>query len=222
MSSGQRYTAARTSLRTAGIMTVFALVFTAIMSGTYWLTRPAIEASRLAERMRLINEVLPPDSYDNDLLADFVLLGPVPELGLNAGGTLYRARKGGENAALVLEVVATDGYAGRIALAVGVSASGHITGVRVTEHKETPGLGDYIDPRKDRNKQRPWISQFTGLSLEQVDLPRWKVRRDGGAFDYQIGATISARAVTQATGRALAYARDHLDELFAADIGSQH
>jgi electron transport complex protein RnfG len=36
-------------------------------------------------------------------------------------------------------------------------------GVRVTQHKETPGLGDYIEPKKDKNKERPWITQFNGL-----------------------------------------------------------
>jgi hypothetical protein len=33
------------------------------------------------------------------------------------------------------------------------------------QHKETPGLGDYIEVKKDKNKARPWITQFTGMSL---------------------------------------------------------
>lgn len=221
MSATERYTATRTSIRTAGIMVVFTILFTTMMSGTYWLTRPSIEASRLQERMRLINEVLPAGLYDNALLEDYVELGPTPALGLDRGGRVYRARLNHAPAALVLEVVAPDGYAGRIALAVAVSHDGHITGVRVTEHKETPGLGDYIDPRKDRNKASPWIAQFTGLSFQHVTPGNWKVRRDGGAFDYMIGATLSARAVTQASGRALTYALEHRDALFDAETGSR-
>ena len=33
----------------------------------------------------------------------------------------------------------------------------------------------------------------------------WKVKKDGGAFDYMTGATISARAVTSCVGRAVAW-----------------
>ncbi|MDX9699879.1 MAG: electron transport complex subunit RsxG [Rhodocyclaceae bacterium] len=221
MSATERYTATRTSIRTASIMVLFTVVFTTLMSGTYWLTRPAIEASQLQERMRLINELLPASAYNNALLEDFVELGPTPELGLDRGGRVYRARFDGQPAALILESVAPDGYAGRISLAVAVNIAGQITGVRVTEHKETPGLGDYIDPRKDRNKQRPWVTQFDGLSFAQVSEARWKVSRDGGHFDYMIGATISARAVTHASARALAYASTHRNALFAAETGSR-
>src|SRR5690606_22801729 len=83
MSAAERYTATRTSIRTASIMVLFTVVFTTLMSGTYWLTRPAIEASQLQERMRLINELLPASAYNNALLEDFVELGPTPELGLD-------------------------------------------------------------------------------------------------------------------------------------------
>lgn len=216
-----RYSATRTSLRTASIMVLFTVVFTAVMSGTYTMTRPAIEASAQQEKMRLINEVLPPGSYDNALLEDFVTLGPTRELGLDAGGRIYRARRGAEPAALVLEAVAPDGYAGRIQLVVAVSAEGRLTGVRATGHKETPGLGDYIDPKKDRNKTQPWIAQFSGVSFAEVSPERWKLKRDSGAFAHRVGATISARAVTQAAGRALEYAVAHRDALFNAPTGAR-
>jgi electron transport complex protein RnfG len=216
-----RYTAARTSLRTAAIMLVFSLVFTAAMAFTYQLTRPAINASELEEKMRLINEVLPPDSYDNNLLDDVVRLGPTPALGLQRGGVAYRARQGDKPVALVLEARAQEGYAGDIDLVLAVTVDGRLSGVRVTRHKETPGLGDYIDPKKDRNKERPWIGQFAGVAFTEVDPARWKVKRDGGVFDAHTGATISARAVTNATGRALEFAVTRRDALFAAAPGSQ-
>jgi len=215
-----RYTAASTSLRTAAIMMLFTVAFTAVMSATYDATRPVIEASAQEGKMRLINEVLPPGSYDNTLLDDFVAIGPTPQLGLDEGGRIYRARRDGAPAALVLEAVAPDGYAGRIQLVVAVSADGRVSGVRVVGHKETPGLGDYIDPRKDRNKAQPWIEQFGGVSLADVAAAKWTVKRDGGAFAYRIGATISARAVSRATGRVLEYATGNRDALFAAQAGS--
>ena len=41
------------------------------------------------------------------------------------------------------------------------------------------------------------------------------MKKDGGRFDQMSGATISARAVTNASGRALAWAVEHSDKLFA-------
>ena len=216
-----RYTATHTSLRTAAIMVLFTVVFTTVMSATYNATRPAIEASAQQEKMRLIDEVLTPGSYDNALLDDYVDVGPTPQLGLTDGGRIYRARRADAPAALVLEAIAPDGYAGRIQLVVAVSADGHLTGVRATGHRETPGLGDYIDPKKDRDKAHPWIGQFAGVSLDDVAPAQWKVRRDGGHFAYRVGATISARAVTHAAGRALDYAVANRDALFAAPAGSR-
>lgn len=216
-----RYTAVRTSIRTASIMVIFTVLFTALMTVTYRTTRPAIEASQLAERMRLINDVLPADRYNNALLEDYVEIGTTPELGLDRGGRIYRARFDGEPVALVLEVVATDGYAGRIQLAVAVGADGRVSGVRATSHAETPGLGDYIDPRKDKERARPWIMQFTGSSYVDLGPERWRLTRDGGVFAYRIGATISARAVTNASGRAAGYALTHREALFHAKAGGQ-
>ncbi|HNI83452.1 MAG TPA: FMN-binding protein, partial [Rhodocyclaceae bacterium] len=92
--------------------------------------------------------------------------------------------------------------------------------MRVTAHKETPGLGDYIDPKKDKNKAKPWIGQFDGKGLDQIAIAQWKVRKDGGVFDARVGATISARAITNASGRALAWIAAHRDQLFAQSAGT--
>ncbi len=64
------------------------------------------------------------------------------------------------------------------------------------------------------------IAYGMGITAEKV-AERWKVSRDGGHFDYMIGATISARAVTHASARALAYANTHRNALFAAETGSR-
>lgn len=215
-----RYSATRTSLRTAAIMVGFTVAFTALMAFSYQATRPAIELSLQEAQMRLIDEVLPPGSYDNALLDDVVRLGPTAELGLDEGGRVWRARKGGGPAALVLEAAATDGYAGRIGVVVAVGADGVVSGVRVVMHKETPGLGDYIDPKKDRNKTSPWIGQFTGVSWDKLEAARWTVKKDGGAFDYRTGATISARAVARVVGLSVGFAMARRDTLFSAAAGS--
>ncbi|MCC6659114.1 MAG: FMN-binding protein, partial [Rhodocyclaceae bacterium] len=73
----------------------------------------------------------------------------------------------------------------------------------------------YIDPKKDRNKASPWIRQFDATGFGEVAAADWKVRKDGGRFDARAGATISARAVTHAVRRALRFAVDQRDKLYA-------
>ena len=205
----------RISVRTAAIMLAFTLVFTALMAGTYKATAPLVAASALAEKLRLIGEVLPAAAYDNDLMADAITLPPQAALGLDEDTRLWRARRNGAPAALVLEAAARDGYSGRISLILAVAADGKLLAVRVTTHKETPGLGDYIDPKKDKNKARPWIAQFDNIGFDKVARTEWRVKKDGGRFEAHAGATISARAVTNAVGRALQYANDNRERLFA-------
>jgi electron transport complex protein RnfG len=211
----------RISASSAVVLLLFTLVFTGLMAFTYSATKPLLDASAQAEKLKLINEVLPPGGYDNDLLADAIVVKPTKDLGLEGESKLYRARKNGQPVALVLEAAAADGYAGRIGLVLAVAADGRLAALRVTGHKETPGLGDYIDPKKDKNKASPWIAQFNGQGYDLALGGLWKVRKDGGPFAYRTGATISARAVTNASGTAMAWAAERRDRLFALPIGAK-
>lgn len=214
--------ALRISLRTAAILLVFTLAFTALMAGAYQITKPILAATALDAKRRLIAEVLPAAVYDNDLLADAITLPATPGLGLSEATQIYRARKDGKPAALVLETAAPDGYSGQISLIISVQADGRLGAVRVTAHKETPGLGDYIDPKKDKNKKSPWITQFEGRHFGDVPQEKWRVKKDGGVFDQHTGATISARAVTKASGRALAWTLQRADALYALPAGATY
>ena len=209
----------RVSGRTAAILLVFTLIFTALMAGTFKATAPLLEASAQAEKLRLINEVLPHEAFDNDLLKDSVRLPATKSLGLASETPLYRARKNGKPVALVFETATLEGYSGRIGLILAMHTDGSLIALRVTGHRETPGLGDYIDPKKDKNKSRPWITQFNGHGLDTIAAGQWKVKKDGGRFDQMAGATISARAVTNASGRALTWATTRRDQLFALPNG---
>jgi electron transport complex protein RnfG len=202
------------------VLVLFTLAFTGLMATTFFATKPAIDESTRAEKMKLIGEVLPQSFYDNDLLADGVSLPPVRPLGMDEPSTVFRARRNGAPTALVVEAAAPDGYSGRISLLLAVGTDGRLLAMRVTGHKETPGLGDYIDPKKDKNKAHPWIGQFDSKGFEGVAVEQWKVRKDGGVFDARVGATISARAVTNASGKALAWIAAHRDKLFAPPAGA--
>ena len=209
-------TAAKMAVRTAVILVLFVVVFTGLLSSVYYWTLPTIQAAASEEKMKLIDEVLPRSHYDNALLEDTVEIATTQALGLDEKTTAYRARKDGKPFALVLEAVAPDGYAGKIRLLIAVGANGALLGVRVTQHKETPGLGDYIEPKKDKNKARPWITQFDGLNPEALDAREWKVKKDGGRFDSVAGATVTPRAVIKAVGKASAYVAENRERLFAS------
>lgn len=218
-SSQKEFSAPGMAVRTAAILFLFVIIFTGLLSGAYLWSKPAIEASANEEKMKLVSEVLPRSEYDNALLEDTLALPPTPELGLSDPTTLYRARKDGQPAALVFEAAAPDGYSGKVKLILAVHADGKVAGVRVTQHKETPGLGDYIELKKDKNKARPWITQFVGMSLAEVGDKDWKVKKDGGRIDYYAGATVTPRAVSKAVLKAVHWAEANQNRLFA-DIGT--
>ena len=119
---------------------------------------------------------------------------------------MFVAKQAGKAVGWVFESTAPNGYGGKIRLLVGIDRDGRVTGVRVVSHKETPGLGDYIDIGKS-----DWIKGFDGQSLERPDA--WRVRKDGGQFDYMAGATITPRAVVAAVARTLAFFHDYRAEL---------
>lgn len=209
-------TAATMAARTAAILFLFVIIFTGVLSGAYLWTKPALEASAAEEKMKLIDEVLPRSAYDNVLLKDSITLPASPLLGTDEATTAYRARKGTQPVALVLEAVAPDGYSGKIRLIIAVNLDGSIAGVRVTQHRETPGLGDYIEPKKDRNKERPWITQFNGHAYAGATDREWKVKKDGGQFDSVAGATVTPRAVIKAVRKATKYVAENHEALYAS------
>ena len=192
--------ALRNALRTGVILFVFAVVGTAMLAFTHDRTEPTITRGQLAEKRRLLSQVLPARLYDNDLLASQQSVPPDDLLGTRQTSALWLARRDGAFSGVVLEAVAPDGYSGDIALLIGIDANGTVSGVRVTAHRETPGLGDYIDRAKSE-----WIEQFSGKSLTAPEATHWKVAKDGGQFDARAGATITPRAVVKAVKSALDY-----------------
>jgi electron transport complex protein RnfG len=204
--------AGRNALRTGMILFAFAVVATALLAFTFARTQPTIERSQQAEKLALLSQVLPAALYDNDLLASQQGVPPDDLLGTRQPSALWVARRGGAVTAVVLEAIAPEGYGGDIHLVVGIDTSGALTGVRVTAHRETPGLGDYIV----RNKSA-WIEQFVGKSLTVPEAKYWKVAKDGGRFDARAGATITPRAVVRAVRGALDYFARNRAALLAGD-----
>jgi len=203
---------ARSTLQTAVNLVFFAVIATAVLASTFFMTRDAIRKSEEAEKLKLINQIVPPTLFDNDIIQDTLSIPASELLGTGDTTVAYRARLKGDPSAVVLESVAPDGYSGKIALILAVRANGELAGVRVVAHKETPGLGDYIELPKS-----PWIKGFDGKSRAVYKDADWKVKKDGGQFDYMAGATITPRAVVKAVNKALIYYGENRDKLFAAN-----
>lgn len=207
---------ARHSARLAMVLAAFALAGTTLLALTYSATKDNIAASEKKAKLALIAQILPPALYDNDIIRDAAELQAVPELGTAEPAVAYRALKDGQPAALVLEAIAPDGYAGKIKLLIAIRADGEVSGVRVVAHKETPGLGDYIEIAKNH-----WIKGFDGASLDKIPSRDWKVKKDGGQFDYMTGATITPRAVVKAVHKALVWHSANREKVFSLPAQAQ-
>lgn len=75
------------------------------------------------------------------------------------------------------------GYSGDIAILIGLEDAETVKGIIILSQQETPGIGDRITGDD-------FLSQFTGLSINDVDF-----RQDGGQIDGLAMATISSKAV---------------------------
>ena len=199
------------TVKTVVIMATFTLVGTLGLAFIHEQSKGKIEVNEAIEKMKSFAQVLPANVYDNKLLEDFVTVPAGGELNNRDATKIYVARLAGIATAVILETTARDGYSGDIKLLMAVHNDGSISGVRVIAHKETPGLGDYIDILHG-----DWIKSFDHLSLTTRPSAQWKVKKDDGQFDYMAGATITPRAVVNITQAALHYVEANKAQLFAA------
>lgn len=167
-------------------VTVFGLSACAVMM---------TEQARATKRAELIKQVLASVEYDNDPLQATLLVK-------DASGTekrVYRAMKSGTVTGVAYEINEV-GYEDDIRLVMGVDTVGRVLGVRSLEQHETWGKGDKIELGASY-----WILGFSGRSLENPPLEKWKVRKSGGHFDEIAGATTTCRSVVDAVRQGLLF-----------------
>jgi len=191
----------------------FALVTALLLGTTYVGTREQIELAQRQLEQRALSQVVQGFEHAELDLQDRL---PVPsnalsQLRVPANTEIQIVRdSAGQALAWIVPSVATDGYSGAIRMIVGIDSAGLITGIRVIEHRETPGLGDKLDLSKSA-----LILSFNGKSL---DNPRgiWVVRKDGGTFDSFTGATITPRAVVRQAHQTLVFFQEYREYLLTA------
>ncbi|PTY36306.1 hypothetical protein BGP77_03075 [Saccharospirillum sp. MSK14-1] len=196
---------------------LFAVFTAGLIAVTQQLTADRIADNERAFEAQTLLALVPADQHDNDLLdsayrTDLPTLTQSELLRLPESALWYQAQQDGEVVAVILPLVAPEGYTEAIRLIMAVARDGTLMGVRVVQHRETPGLGDQVEVTKS-----DWIHSFDGRSLGQPPLDDWQVKKDGGAFDQLTGATITPRAVVRAVARGLQFFEHNRSVLLAID-----
>ena len=176
----------------AAALATFALVCALLVGLVQQLSAPRIAEQQHLVRVAQLHALLGETNHDN--IPAETTFAMARHLGQISSGTGYTASLGGTPQAIVIPVVAPDGYSGAIEMLMGVDLRNlSVLGVRVTSHRETPGLGDKIELVKS-----DWILSFNGTSLTSLPPSGWALRRDGGVFDQFTGASKTPRAVVGA------------------------
>ncbi len=186
-----------------GICTVAGLS----LAGVYEVTKEPIAYQKKLEVIRSLEAVLPglttdPDSFFLDM-----------EREDGSSVRVFRApSEGGDGVAgAAFQVVAPDGYSGKIYIMMGVLPDGKLGGIEILSHAETPGLGSLI-------VDESWKGIFRGRSLDDTNF---KVKKDGGDIDQLTGATISPRAVSGAVEKGLIWFGENRDAVLDAAAGEK-
>ncbi len=130
----------------------------------------------------------------NDLIADrkIIKIGDKEEL------VVFIGKKNNKPWAFAFETFGK-GFGGEVGVIVGFAMDKEkLTGVSVTTHKETPGLGAKV------KSEDMFVNQFKNKSFKS----NFKVDKDGGDIDAISGATISSRAVSNAVLSAIKSHKD--------------
>ncbi len=164
------------------ILVVICVVTTALLAITNFISAPIIEknqeASATAARKELLTDADSFTSVDTDLQTSEDQSAKVTEV--------YQADNG---SGYVITVV-TKSFGGDLTMMVGLSSDGTITGVKVTDSSDTPGVGS-------KDAQPEYLAQYDGLSqLTSEDVKKeTSETSDGAAFQYITGASVSGSAI---------------------------
>ena len=192
-------------------LAVIAAICTSLVAITWQLTAERIASNQKEWLERSLQPALAGLFFDSSVTESMLLIPPPHELPGSGAAIVYRVYAGEKPVAALFVVTARDGYAGPIRLLIGIAMDGTVTGIRVLEHRETPGLGDRIETTKS-----DWVLQFDGHSLLDPAPPRWALKGDGGDFDQLTGASVTPRAIVNAIKQTLTYFDANRVAVFAA------
>jgi electron transport complex protein RnfG len=186
-----------TSQKMIVVLTVIAMFAGGILSTWDGVTRPLIEAYKLQELKKAIAEVMPAyNSYDE----------------INGDGmTLYVGKVDSVNdpVGIAFEAVG-NGFQGKISIMVGMKPDfSEITGIKILEQIETPGLGTKIVEDPTNKADRFWFpNQFKDLKVEpEIEVIKNVKPSKENEIQAITGATISSKSVAAILNQNIAQAK---------------
>lgn len=202
--------------KSGATLAIVAAFCTTLVALTWQLTADRIEANEKEWLERSLQPALAGLFFDSAVTESMISIPTPHDLPGSDAAIIYRVYAGEKPVAALFVVSARDGYAGPIRLLIGVAMDGSVTGVRVLDHRETPGLGDRIETIKS-----DWVLQFDGRSLQNPEPSKWAIKGDGGQFDQLTGASVTPRAVIRAIKETLTYFEANAVAVFAAPAENQ-
>lgn len=188
----------REIIKPALILCIICVFFSGALAFVNGVTKPIIdENERIAHQESLKNVFADAREFPEGV-------GPeeLKTKGYNVSeriAKIYEALKDGQPVGHVVEV-STRGYGGEIKMLVGIDNSMNITGVVLTSHSETPGLGA-------KGAEPGFRDQFLGPVPEKEFSVVKVAPRSDNEIQAISGATVTSRAITNGVADAVALVR---------------
>ena len=160
--------------KTGATLALIAAICTSLVAATYQATHEKIAANEKALLEQSLQPALAGLFYDSGVSESRLVIEPPHDLPGKDPAVIYRVFAGEEAVAALFAVTARDGFSGPIRILVGVEYDGTVSGVRILQHRETPGLGDKIESRRS-----DWILQFDGRSIGDPVVTGWAFQSHG-------------------------------------------
>ena len=151
------------------ILFIICVIITFALAGVYQMTEPTIEQRGIDAINEAMAQVL--EGADT-----FTQVNAVFPDGKEEGEKVLSVYKADNGAGYTVRA-ATKGFGGLVTFMIGMDANGGVTGIKVLDHSETPGLGtkitniDYLDKysgQVDPNK----VDNITGASYSSRALKK--------------------------------------------------
>lgn len=170
------------------VLTSTAAIMGAVLALVHQATAEPVRQAEINAKNEALAMVLP--EFDNDPSATRQELTIGTE---SRPVQVYTGSTGGVVNGIAVESFTSDGFSGDIIVMVGFDTEGKLTGYKVLQHAETPGLGAKADDWfRDETDSRSIIGTTSEIAL----------KKDKGVIDGITAATITSRAFMDAVNRA--------------------
>lgn len=174
------------------VLSCICLVVSIALAFTNKITSEIIEANNNAIAVAARKELLPAaDSFSKAEDAE-------PASSSDGKASVQEVYKADNGSGCVM-TIQTKSFGGALTMMVGLDSTGAVTGVKVTEHADTPGVGT-------KDMEPGYLAQYKGLAaLTSASNVKKETAElvSGGSFAYISGASVSGQAIHSGVEAAL-------------------